>query len=187
MAESFRISGAPQVFFVPWWSYMGKKNVVFSSSVVGNAYNGLPKSLWKWMDWMDWNDRSSPKTLRGIASFWAVGCGFGAPESFQESLHGEWWLNDAVSEKRTFSSGESMVGYADSSENDCPSRHATYDLVYQEAIETGMDQKIKFLGQIDSQRMKILSTLLPANLESRLLTMGQAAKACLRLSVSSCQ
>jgi hypothetical protein len=80
-----------------------------------------------------------------------------------------------------------MVGYADSSENDCPSRHATYDLVYQEAIETGMDQKIKFLGQIDSQRMKILSTLLPANLESRLLTMGQAAKACLRLSVSSCQ
>ena len=131
------------------------------------------------MDGLDGLEWSSPKTLRGIASFWAVGCGFGAPESFQESLHGECWLNDAMSEKRTFSSGESMVGYADSSENECPSRHAMYDLVYQEAIETGMDQKLKFLGQIDSQRMKILSTLLPANLESRLLTTGRAAKACI--------
>ena len=111
------------------------------------------------MDGLDGLGWSSPKTVRGIASFWAVGCGFDAPESFQESLHGEWWLNDAMSQIRTFSSGESMVSYADSSENDCPSRHAMYDLVYQEAIETGMDQKHKFLGQIDSQRMKILSTL----------------------------
>ena len=166
----------------PFLTYSSHDQVTWVQMCYGPSSNGLlemrtmaleiPMKLdvldgIAWIGWIGWmiipqkTDWNSPK----LPAPWS-----GASRAFEQLdvalAHGPWVKSF---QEESLGHAWRVVGtecsHADGSENDCQSRHAMYDLVYPEAIETGSDQKISLLDQIDTQRMKILSKNCPLQIQ----------------------